>query len=115
MGRKPPRKGPETPRTSKGRTAGKKKKVLRSLDDLGLTPIKYDDLRQKVLSALRDAGFDWLQNVELASHPLQRPNWSVRKFAGLPPDGSTGFELLTHPTVIDLQKQYARLPASLGQ
>ena len=66
-----------------------------------------------MVEALKAAGFDWLQDVELASQ-LQIPNWRIYQIVGADPDGKEAFPVLNHPAVVNLQKQYALLPASAG-
>ena len=64
-----------------------------SSNSRGLTPIKYDELRRKVVEALKAAGFDWLQDVELASQ-LQIQNWRIYQIVGADPDGKEAFPVL---------------------
>lgn len=80
----------------------------------GWIAIKEDELRQKVIEALKSAGFDWLQDVELARH-LRVPNWSIRRVIGTAQNGQEAFRVLNHPLVVDLQRRFGLLPASTAQ
>jgi hypothetical protein len=86
----------------------------KAFDDINqLTPIKDGDLRRKIIKALKEAGFDWLRDVELARQ-LQVPNWRIYRVVGVAPNGEEAFKVLNHPAVVELQKRFALLPASAG-
>jgi hypothetical protein len=51
------------------------------------------------------AGLDWVEDVKLQQH-LRVPNWRILGFTGLPPNDGAAVRALSHPSVIELQKQF---------
>jgi hypothetical protein len=80
------------------------------MDDIKkMVPINESDLKVKVVRALNLAGMDWVEDVKLQWY-LRVPNWRISGFTGTPPNDAASVRALSHPAIVELQKQYALMP-----
>src|ERR1700676_4165684 len=69
------------------------------------------DLKALVLAALHDAGFGWIESVELEKYALRIPNWRIKNIAGQhPPEDPPIATIVAHPSIQQLMQRYLLAP-----